>query len=347
VHRLLGTADDERLMTIVHALVSRDRDAALGELDAALSDGVQLGELTDQLIHYFRDLMIIASHAEKVALQSVAEIRRPELSPQAESWGLATIVAALQMLVEAKGRMFRAPYARAMAELALVRITLLEDLENLAALVRSLSSGDGSAAQPRESSPARSPQVSRSSQPTAPVRRSQAAAAPSASTPRAEDPPKTSPGNGYQTAITGPKSAVSITIQPGSEERIRSQLIDNVDDTSRSNLKLVSIAISGPNQVDLLFPPSYDFARQYCDRPEIRGRYEAILAQAAGKPVKVNIRIDTSATPLPRQAERAAGETVRSNRVDLSQADNDAFVQQAVAVFGGTIKQIDRIGEIA
>jgi hypothetical protein len=61
----------------------------------------------------------------------------------------------------------------------------------------------------------------------------------------------------------------------------------------------------------------------------------------------VNIRIDTSATPLPRQAERAAGETVRSNRVDLSQADNDAFVQQAVAVFGGTIKQIDRIGEIA
>ncbi len=107
VHRLLGTADDERLLTIALALTRRDRDAALRELDAALADGVQLGELTDQLIHFFRDLMIVASNAEKVALQSVAEIRRPELAPQAESWGLATIVAALQILVEAKVRMFR------------------------------------------------------------------------------------------------------------------------------------------------------------------------------------------------------------------------------------------------
>ena len=100
----------------------------------------------DQMIHYFRDLMIVAANAEQVPLQSLAEIRRPDLSPQAESWGLATIVAALQILVEAKGRMFRAVYARALAELALVRISLLEDLEDLAVLVRNLSSGGGTAA---------------------------------------------------------------------------------------------------------------------------------------------------------------------------------------------------------
>ena len=168
VHRLLGTASDERLLNIVTALSRRDRDGALTELDAALSDGVQLSELMDQMIHYFRDLMIVASNAEQVPLQSLSEIRRPELSPQAESWGLATIVAALQILVEAKGRMFRAVYARALAELALVRISLLEDLEDLAVLARNLASGGGTAAEtgataaPRQERPGnRSPAANR------------------------------------------------------------------------------------------------------------------------------------------------------------------------------------------
>jgi DNA polymerase III subunit gamma/tau len=357
VHRLLGTADDERLTTIVHALARRDRDAALGELDAALSDGVQLSELTDQLIHYFRDLMIIASHAEKVALQSVAEILRPELSPQAESWGLATIVAALQILVEAKGRMFRAPYARAMAELALVRITLLDNLEDLAALIRDLSSGDGAQTRTGGPPPARGPAASPQSRPQSDERLepgghrpSASDAPPAVSTPRAQEFTKKSPDTPDiwdKTAQSSTKSPAAVLIQPGAEGGIMSQLIENTDDTSRTNLKYVSIAIPGPNQVDLLFPPSYHFPKQYCDRPEIRGRFESILTKAAGKPVKVNIRIDTQATPVAPPTERNAEEAIRSSRVDLSQADNDPFVQQAMSVFGGTIKQIDRIGDTA
>jgi len=351
VHRLLGTADDERLTTIVHALARRDREAALAELDAALADGVQLSELTDQLIHYFRDLMIIASNAAKVPLQSVAEIRRPELSPQAESWGLATIVAAIQILVEAKIRMFRAPYARAMAELALVRITLLENLEDLAALIRDLASGDGAQTRP---APASRPSATPPSRPQSDERREPPSRRPQASTaapitrpPVAEDSPRKSLDNWEKSAQSDEKSPPSISILAGAEERIRSELTENSDDTTRPHLKYVSIAISGPNQVDLLFPPNYHFPKQYCDRPEIRGRFESILTKAAGKPVKVNIRIDHSAAPVSAQTDKPAAESSRVSRVDLSQADHDTFVQQAVSVFGGTIKQIDRIGDTA
>src|SRR5260370_290173 len=55
VHRLLGTAPDDRLIELGEALLSRDRARVLGLLEEALEAGVQIGELTEQLLAYFRD----------------------------------------------------------------------------------------------------------------------------------------------------------------------------------------------------------------------------------------------------------------------------------------------------
>ena len=144
VHRLLGTAGDDRLVEIGAALVRRDQSSALATFHAALDEGVQLGELTDQILFYLRDLMILATGAEKVDLLSVAPSSRPTLAAQAEEWGLQTIVAAMQILAETKGRMQRVTYGRALAELAIVRISLLEDLTNVAGLIDSLKKGEAS-----------------------------------------------------------------------------------------------------------------------------------------------------------------------------------------------------------
>ena len=142
VHRLLGTASDDRLIDIGQALVERDKAKAIDSFHAALDGGVQLGELTDQLLFYLRDLMILASEAASVGLLSVAPISREKLQKQSETWGLETIVAAMQILSDTKGRMQRVTYGRALAELALVRIAMLEDLTSISGLIDKLRSGE-------------------------------------------------------------------------------------------------------------------------------------------------------------------------------------------------------------
>ena len=154
VHRLLGTASDDRLIDIGQALIDRDKAKAIDSFHAALDGGVQLGELTDQLLFYLRDLMILASEAASVGLLSVAPVSRELLQNQARTWGLQTIVAAMQILSDTKGRMQRVTYGRALAELALVRIAMLEDLTGIGELIDKLRSGEPVSVAQTQSSPA-------------------------------------------------------------------------------------------------------------------------------------------------------------------------------------------------
>src|SRR5690606_28923677 len=76
-------------------------------------------------------------------LESVSESQRSRLAEQAQAWGLQTITAALEILAATKARMQRANYDRALLELSIIRLSLLEDLDNIAALLS--GAGDGSA----------------------------------------------------------------------------------------------------------------------------------------------------------------------------------------------------------
>ncbi|MBM4076266.1 MAG: DNA polymerase III subunit gamma/tau, partial [Planctomycetes bacterium] len=130
VHRLLGTAPDDRLIEIVDGLIQRDRATVLEKLDAALREGVQLESLTDQLVSYFRDLMVMACGARNAPLLSVGSDCRKTVQIQADRWGLQTIMASMQILAETKARMQRVTFGRALTELALVRISSLQDLDD-------------------------------------------------------------------------------------------------------------------------------------------------------------------------------------------------------------------------
>ena len=79
VHRLFGTAPDDRIMELVQALIDRRRDLALQELHTAVQAGVQIDPFTDQLVAYLRDLMILAAGAVTVPLMSVGSEQMPRL----------------------------------------------------------------------------------------------------------------------------------------------------------------------------------------------------------------------------------------------------------------------------
>ncbi|MFN7805418.1 MAG: DNA polymerase III subunit gamma/tau, partial [Planctomycetaceae bacterium] len=141
VHRLLGTAPDSRLIEMVRALATRDKALVLTQLDSILTHGTQLGEFIDQLIGCTRDLMVLTAGATEASLLSVGEDARNELIELGRQWGLQSILAALQILADAKQRMKYVSYGRIAAELALVRIASLADLELLAETMALLKSG--------------------------------------------------------------------------------------------------------------------------------------------------------------------------------------------------------------
>ena len=141
VHRLLGTAPDSRLLELIRALANRDKALVLTQLDQTLTQGTQLGEFIDQLIACTRDLMVLTAGATGAALLSVGEDARPELEALGRQWGLQSILAALQILADAKQRMKYVSYGRIAVELALVRIASLADLELLAETMALLKSG--------------------------------------------------------------------------------------------------------------------------------------------------------------------------------------------------------------
>ena len=68
VHRLLGTASDERLLDLIDALADRDVAGALRQLDGAAGEGVQPADVLNGLLEFLRDVMVLATGAEATLL---------------------------------------------------------------------------------------------------------------------------------------------------------------------------------------------------------------------------------------------------------------------------------------
>jgi len=357
VHRLLGTASDERLMAVVEALIQRQSGEALGQFDQALADGAQLGELVDQLIHFLRDLMILSCEADGIALLGASPESRSRLGELAESWGMQTIVAALQILAEAKAKMFRSTFGRALAEAAIVRISLLDELDQLGELVDALKSGALPTGKISSSSAetGRKPRISRAPReepipPVAPPVREDAPQLGSASVPATEnapEPEKKSVEPTESTAVEASQSeaeCATVEFRSGTEREVWAQVLSHISDVLKDHVKAVAnVAISGPNQLELVFPKSYHFSKQYCERPDSVGRLEKLASRVTGKPIRIAFRMvesDDSATePEPTPA------TTTTKRSDLlrrvGEPIEDEFVEKARSLFGGTVVKVE------
>ncbi|MBI3863549.1 MAG: DNA polymerase III subunit gamma/tau [Planctomycetia bacterium] len=360
VHRLLGTAPDERLVDLGDAMVARDPARALALLDESLQAGVQVSELADQLLGYFRDLMVLAAGAGEAALLSVEGEQRAKLAGQASAAGLQTVLASLQILAEAKHRMKGATFSRVLIELALVRISTLEQLDDLGEIVARLKQSPSVAPGPAARSVSR---VLPAPATNAPVReaapspresdgRSQVLPSPAPATPPAAAawiPPSpveaVADANGLQCDAgtnsetptddqQGVERLGTIPFEMGRESEIWSQVLTFLSDMTRTNAKNVSrTAISGPNSLVLTFPKSYYLSKQYLERsPEQLSRVEKALERVVGRPIRVTLAVDESEAPA---RERQLEEPVTDPKTP--DAGRDPLVQRALAVFGATV----------
>lgn len=349
VHRLLGTAPDERLIELVRALLARERAQVLAIFDAALSAGVQVSEFTDQLVACFRDLMVLACGAGQATLLSVADEQRKSLEEQASRAGLQTILAALQILAESKNRMKGVAFSRVLLELALIRISTLDELDNLAELVGQVRQGKPVSPQPAV------PGVGRTTSPVAKPA-APASQAPIRDPSSRDEAPRGTTGSGppemnTQTPAAGdlnqgsdPAGTVhaldTIPLEPGRESDIWTQVLSDLSDMAKANAKNVSrAAISGPNGLVLTFPKSYHFSKQYFERsPEQLSKIERALQRVVGRAIRVDLALDETAVPRSEQSDSA---DVRAVDRKIVEAERDPLVQRALAVFGASVVRVE------
>jgi DNA polymerase-3 subunit gamma/tau len=141
VNSLLGTAPVERLSGLVGHLAARDAGAALAEMDGALASGVDVGQLLDQLIGYFRDVMAVAVGCGPQQMLYALPSQAEEVAAIGRQLGLPTILAMVQILDQTAARLRVSLHGRTLVEMAIVRICSLENLDDLAGLVAELRTG--------------------------------------------------------------------------------------------------------------------------------------------------------------------------------------------------------------
>ncbi len=152
VHRLLGTASDERLLDLLDALADRNVAGALRQLDVAAGEGVQPADVLNGLFEFLRDVMIMAAGAE-VALLAAAPGQVPRLQAVVDRWTLDSVIAALQILDQAKGRLRGSSHSRLLVELALARVARLENLAEIGELIGRLAALESGGAPTSNSAP--------------------------------------------------------------------------------------------------------------------------------------------------------------------------------------------------
>ncbi len=258
VHELLGTASDDQVAALAAAVLDRDAKQALSLLDQSLEQGLQLGELFDQLIDYWRDLMVVAcGGSEAVGLNASPRLRET-VRKQAASLPLDTILAGLDILGGAKARLRGSSHGRVLLEMAVVRLTRLDNLVSLAQLGQMLQGGEVS--------------VANAAAPPTPSR----AAAPVA---LAESVKKKSP------ELTGGENGQAvIPLTPDTLSQVWPEILAQVGPILARELNRASLpAIFGPNHLVIQFSPAYNQQREYCADPGRTQRVQDALKRVTGQ----------------------------------------------------------------
>ncbi len=349
VHRMLGTASDDMLIALFDAIAEHRPGDVLNTLDAALNGGVQSGELLDQCVGYVRDQMVTLSAGAKVSLCSVGPARREIIHKQAAKIGMPNVMAAFQILSEAKGRMLRSTFAQVLLEMALVQIALLE---NLSAISRLLSGELPSLPSPNDISNSGS---------QLPSTDSTTGAADGASDGGAE---KKNPEETVTTPAVSPdpepEQVTRIDFCQENADRILTEVIAETGFTLSAALKsLTSIAISGPNGLELQLGSTYDFQKRVIEQPENRSALQSIVSRLTGVDVAISLKIiseptksepqtqplpKNSSSPVPKEPRKDSppevkGPTPLKVRADID-PQQDAFVQQIVETFGAKVVRV-------
>ncbi len=308
VHRLLGTAGDDRVLALADATFARDPRRALDIVDEAATTGLQLGELVDQLLAYWRDLMVLHCAGAEAKDLSIAPRHRDTLLKQAQALKLDTILAGLDILSATKARLRGSNHGRVLLEMALVRLGRLDDLVSLAQMAHLLSQ------------PAATP----------PPRPAESAAKPG-------DGVKKKPLSAAE-AAPGP-----VPLSPETVGSIWAEVLAQIGPLMGKHVEKAGLpAISGPNTLALRFAARYNHEREFCQEPARVQRVEDLLRRIVGQPCQLRVEsVGNGAEPEPAETATDAANSQPRSRSNWAERVQDPLLKRAVDVLGAQPLHVD------
>jgi DNA polymerase-3 subunit gamma/tau len=306
VHKLLGTATDDRVVEIAAAALAKDTGKALGLVAKCADEGLQLGELLDQLIEYWRGLMLLNCSEGEGGELTVADHHREAARQQAKALTLDTILAGLDVLSTTKARLRTSAHGQVLVEMAVVRLSRLDELVPVSQLAHWLS-------QPGSAPAAAGRPVS--------------AAVPAGDGSKkngmtASAEPLRLGSNGVAAPPAGAPSATPI--ENGNLSLIWDKVKIGTGPMHAGQLALAGPpAIVGPRSLVVRFPARYNHAYEYCREPGRAQLVEGLLKQQTGQDWALRFELDaTAVVPEPiappisnRERERRALEAPLLSRI--------------------------------
>lgn len=288
VNAVLGTAGDDRVIELAAAILNRDAKTGLNRIAMWVERGLQIGELVDQLIDFWRALMLakVGAVGEELPFSpNVVEAAQK----QAAALSLDAILAGIDVWASTKSRMRGSSHGDVLLEMAIVRLSRLEELLSVSQVLQSISQ-NGSAGLP-------------SSRP-APV----------------ADPSKkndlTALGNGVPGSnhVVGGAEFAPQELSESTLQNVWINLLQHM--TEKSPILGIHLkqalppAIFGPNALAIRFHSSYNAAYEACRTDLNLQRLQEALKKLVGSPVSV--RVDVVAGPASNAAKPVTNTSVPS-----------------------------------
>jgi DNA polymerase-3 subunit gamma/tau len=317
VHSGLGTAADDRVVEIAAAILAKDAKRALELVAKCADEGLQLSELLDQLIDYWRGLMLLSSSAGQIDELNLADEHRETARQQSAALTLDTILAGLDVLATTKARLRTSAHGQVLLEMAVVRLSRLDELVPVAQLAQWLAQpGSGPPTTPRPATPASAATESKKNGMIAAAEASR---------------------NGSNGPVTAPSTGYSQTpIDAASLELIWDKVRIAAGPMHAGELgKAGCPAIIGPKALALRFPVRYNHAYEYCREPAKAQLVEGLLKKQTGQDWAVRFELDaTTAAPEPDVPPI-------SNRERARQAMESPLLSRIVSHLGGRLLKMD------
>jgi DNA polymerase III subunit gamma/tau len=322
VHALLGTAGEARLTQLVAHLVERNAGATLDDLTAAVDEGVDVGQLLEQLLGYFRDLMVAAVGCPADVLLHTSPSEHEQLAATGKRLGLETILAIMQIVDHTLTRLRYSTQGRTLAELALVRIANMENLEELSELIAELRGGAPAANAP------------------SPGSRATGTGTTAAAAKKKDDrdaslgPPTDDPASSAQRL-----PARSIELTADTLDAVWQQTLARLSGLLAENAsKCESVALLDSGRLAVTFRAKYTSCKAFCERGDQLANLERALAEVVGAPVRVEM------AALPDEPAEAAARRPVPQRQRMAEKADHPMIRRATELFDAHLVHLDEPG---
>ncbi len=327
VHAVIGTGKDEKIGELAQALINRDSPLALSALHDCVSQGADAGGVLEQLLIALRNCLVasVGCGPETFIGSNSFGIDFAELGKQA---GTETMLAMLQIIDHSLARMRLSTHTTVLAEMAIIRLAALEDLDNLSEIISGIKPAD----EKKKLTPEANQQTAKADQP-APA---------TFSSVKAKTPTR-------QTQVE--KNTPNQVTEPLVIWKNAGEIVGGLASDFAAMAESVS---QEANHFKVEFPASAGSATAFLNRNEITKQFQNALENITGQSCRYSVVLqeeDSAGTPsgstpsqdgtLNKPSKNPLSKTVISSSGLLKEAVQNPLVSHALTTFDAAIRKVD------